>query len=109
MTTGCLEYWLMLHYEMYIPPIQTVAEKERVMARLIAKVPDYEKGNLSVTAKIAQNYPTAVQNAKKTVSNLLQDGLPCLDDTDERNQWLCRHCLTFSTVYEAIEFLTGLT
>lgn len=78
------------------------------MAKLLTKVPDYEKGNLNVTFKIAQNYPTAVRNAKKTVSNLLQDGLPGLEDTDERNRWLCQKCLTFSTVYEAIDFLTAL-
>lgn len=108
MTTGCLEYWLMLHYEMYTPSIQTVAEKEHVMGRLLSKEPNYQKGNADVTARIARNYPTAVVNAKKTVSNLLQDGLPGLEDTDERNRWLCQKCLTFSNVYEAIDFLTSL-
>lgn len=108
MTTGCIEYWLMLHYEVFVPSIQTVEEKRRIMAKLLTKVPDYEKGNLNATFKIAQNYPTAVRNAKKTVSNLLQDGLPGLEDTDERNRWLCQKCLTFSTVYEAIDFLTAL-
>lgn len=38
MTTGCIEYWLMLHYDMYAPSIQTVAEKQRVMDRLLAKI-----------------------------------------------------------------------
>ena len=108
MTTGCLEYWLMLHYEMYTPSIQTVAEKERVMERLLSKEPNYQKGDADVTARIARNYPAAVVNAKKTVSNLLQDGLPGLEDTDERNRWLCQKCLTFSNVYEAIDFLTSL-
>ena len=108
MTTGCIEYWLMLHYEMYAPSIQTVAEKQRVMERLLAKEPNYRKGDAGVTAKIAQNYPTAVINARQTVSNLLQQGLPGLEDTDERNRWLCQKCLTFSTVYEAIDFLTEL-
>ena len=105
MTTGCIEYWLMLHYEMYTPSIQTVAEKERVIERLRTKEPNYKKGDAGVTARIAQNYPTAVVNAKKTVSKLLQDGLPCLEDMDVRNQWLCQKCLTFSNVYEAIDFL----
>lgn len=108
MTTGCIEYWLMLHYEMYTPTIQTVPDKQRVMTRLLAKEPGYQKGNATITAKIAQNYPTAVVNAERTVSNLLSQGLPGLEDTDERNQWLCKHCLTFSTVYEAINFLTSL-
>ena len=96
MTTGCIEYWLMLHYEMYAPPIQTVADKARVINRL------YKKGDSAITAKIARAYPTAVTNAKRTVSSLLQDGLPGIEDTDERNHWLCQKCLTFSTVYEAI-------
>ena len=108
MTTGCIEYWLMLHYEMYTPSIRTVAEKEHVMERLLTKEPNYKKGDADITARIAQRYPAAVENAKKTVSHLLRDGLPCLDDTDERNRWLCQKCLTFSNVYEAIDFLSSL-
>lgn len=108
MTTGCIEYWLMLHYEMCTPSIQTVAEKQRVMDCLLAKEPTYRKGDAKVMAKIAQNYRTAAINAKQTILNLLQQGLPSLEDTDERNRWLCQKCLTFSTVYEAIDFLVGL-
>ena len=108
MTTGCIEYWLMLHYEMYTPPIQTVAEKQRVIERLLSKEPNYQKGDTAATAKIAQNYPKAVIHSKQTVLNLLSQGLPGLEDTDERNRWLCQKCLTFSNVYEAIDFLTSL-
>ena len=108
MTTGCREYWLMLHYEMYTPPIQTVAEKQRVIERLLSKEPNYQKGDTATTARIAQNYPKAVIHSKQTVLNLLSQGLPGLEDTDERNRWLCQKCLTFSNVYEAIEFLTSL-
>jgi len=108
MTTGCIEYWYVLHYEMCTPPILTVAEKDRVMIKLLTKEPYYKKGDEAITAKIGQNYPTAVQNAKKTVTNLLQYGLPGLDDTDERNRWLCQKCLTFSNVYEAIDYLSSL-
>lgn len=108
MTTGCIKYWLMLHYEFSVPPIQTVAEKKRVMERLLTKVPNYRKGDADVTAEIAQNYRTAVVNARQTVENLLNHGLPSLADTDERNRWLCQKCLTFSNVYEAIDFLTSL-
>lgn len=108
MTTGCIEYWLMLHYEFSVPPIQTVAEKKRVMEHLRTKVPNYRKGDADVTAEIAQNYRTAVVNARQTVENLLSQGLPSLADTDERNRWLCQKCLTFSNVYEAIDFLTSL-
>lgn len=108
MTTGCVEYWLLLHYEFSIPPIQTVAEKQHIMERLLSKEPNYKKGDKDITSRIARNYPTASANAKKTVSTLLQEGLPGLEDTDERNRWLCQKCLTFSNVYEAIEFLNSL-
>ncbi len=108
MTTGCIEYWLMLHYKMYTPPLQSVPEKERVIAELKAKEPIYSKGNYAVTAHIAENYPTAVVNAAKTVHNLLSEGLPGQEETDERNKWLHTQCKTFSTVYEAINYIESL-
>lgn len=108
MTTGCVEYWFMLHYKMFAPPLQSVAEKERMISQIKNKVPGYFKGDKDTTWQIAKNYPTAVVNARKTLKNLLQQGLPGLEDTDERNRWLCRNCLTFSNVYEAIEYLEGL-
>ena len=81
MTTGCIEYWLML---------------------------TYKKGNYIATARIAQHYPTAVKNAGIVLQNLLKEGMPGLEDTDERNLWLCKNCRTFSTVQEAISFLESL-
>ena len=108
MTTGCIEYWLMLHYKMYVPPLQTVADKEKVISELKIKEPTYAKGDRNSTFKIAENYKTANVNAEKTVRNLLQDGLPGLEDTDIRNQWLCANCKTFSNVYEAINYLENL-
>lgn len=108
MTTGCIEYWLMLHYKMFAPSVQSVAEKEKMISDLIIQEPTYAKGNLDATAKIAERYPTAVINAEKTVKNLLRDGLPELEDTDERNKWLCKNCKTFSNVYEAINYLESL-
>ncbi len=109
MTSGCIEYWFMLHYKMYTPPLQTVAEKERVIAELKRKEPTYFKGDPISTCKIAYNYPTAVINSEKTVKNLMGEGLPGLEDTDIRNQWLCTNCKTFSNVFEAIRYLEGLS
>ena len=105
MTTGCIEYWLMLHYKKYAPPLQTEAEKARVINEVTEKESTYKKGDYPSTAKIAENFPTAAANAKWTLDNLLSDGLPGVEDTDERNQWLCKNCYTFSKVFEAIEFL----
>ena len=98
----------MLHYKMYVPPLQTVPQKERVIADLKRIEPAYEKGNVTVTAKIAEKYPTASENARKTVQNLLENGLPGLEETDECNRWLCENCKTFSCVYEAIDYLEAL-
>lgn len=108
MTTGCVEYWLLLHYEMCAPAIQTVREKQHVMELLLAKNPNYKKGDSTTTYQIAMNYPTAVSNSTKLLRNLQQQGLPSLEDTDDRNRWLCQNCLTFSTVHEAIDFLTSM-
>ena len=108
MTTGCIEYWLMLHYKMFAPPVLSISDKEKMLAEVVAREPAYAKGDYTVTARIAENYPTAVTNAEKTVRNLLSDGLPGLEDTDERNQWLHTHCKTFSTVFEAIRYLEQL-
>ena len=108
MTSGCIEYWLMLHKKYYIPPLQSVSEKEKVIADLKVEEPLYEKGNRSITAKIAEDYPIAVKNAARTMNRLLEDGMPMLEDTDVRNQWLCKNCKTFSNVHEAIKYLENL-
>lgn len=108
MTTGCIEYWLMLHYKMFAPPVLTVPEKERMLAEVVSREASYVKGSYEATARIAERYSTAIKNGEKTLSNLLSDGLPGMADTDERNQWLCTQCKTFSTVQEAILFLEQL-
>lgn len=108
MTKACIEYWLMLHYKMFAPNIETVADKENIMAQVVRQVPEYKKGELKSTEKIAQHYKSAVDNAEKTIKNLLPDGLPSIEDTDERNRWLYTECKTFSTVSEAIRFLESI-
>lgn len=108
MTTGCIEYWLMLHYRLFAPPVLTVPEKEQMLRQVIKEEPTYKKGNYAATARIAQHYPTAVKNAGIVLQNLLKEGMPGLEDTDERNLWLCKNCRTFSTVQEAITFLESL-
>lgn len=108
MTTGCIEYWLMLHYRLFAPPVLTVPEKGQMLRQVIKEEPTYKKGNYIATARIAQHYPTAVKNAGIVLQNLLKEGMPGLEDTDERNLWLCKNCRTFSTVQEAISFLESL-
>ena len=105
MTTACVEYWLMLHYKKYTPDIETVADKQRILHEVQSREKDYEKGDYPSTARIAERYPTAVKNARDVLTKLLQEGLPELADTDERNRWLYFSSKSFSTVFEAIEFL----
>lgn len=108
MTTACIEYWLMLHYQKYAPDIESPADKQRVLREVKSRVKTYEKGDYSATAQIAEKYPDAVKNARSVLNNLLQEGLPELNDTDTRNRWLYTCSKTFSTVFEAIEYLESL-
>jgi hypothetical protein len=108
MTTGCIEYWFMLHYKMLAPPLETVEQKQKMISEIKKIEPTYEKGDVVSTNRIAENYPKAVTNARKTLQNLLSQGLPGLEEDDVRNRWLCTQCKTFSTVYEAIEYLENL-
>ena len=50
-----------------------------MLAEVVAIEPTYEKGDYPSPARIAENYPTAVKNAEKTLHNLISDGLPCLE------------------------------
>lgn len=108
MTSGCIEYWFMLHYKYYTPKLITVPDKEKVISEVKKLIPTYAKGDYLSTEKIAVKYPVAIENSKKTLKALVSDGLPGLEDTDIRNQWLNTKSVTFSNVYEAIEFLQGL-
>ena len=56
MTTGCVEYWFLLHYKKICPSIQNVAEKENVMKMLLNECPGYTKGNPVMTRKIAEKF-----------------------------------------------------
>ena len=108
MTTACLEYWLLLHYERTAPAIASPADKERMKDLVKRKVPLYKKGDYDAICEIAKNYETAIVNGKWTLVSLVDDGLPTLEDTDDRNCWLYQGTHTFTTVQEAIEFLRTL-
>jgi hypothetical protein len=108
MTTACLEYWMLLHYERTAPAIASPADKERIKERVKRYVPHYEKGNYEATCAIAKHYEKAIDNGKWTLISLVEDGLPTLEDSDERNCWLYQGTHTFTTVHEAIKFLIEL-
>ena len=108
MTTACIEYWFMLHYQMLAPALSSVADKENMRHLLEQKVPGYRKGDLQTTFRIAQEYLTAIRHGERVLAGLQNDGLPTLEDTDERNRWLHQSSRTFTTVHEALRFLEQL-
>lgn len=108
MTTGCVEYWFLLHYQMLSPKIATKADKEHMEDLLKQKEPLYAKGNYEITKRIGRKYPSAVNNGSRILKALSQDGLPTLEDTDVRNKWLHQCGKTFTTVQEAIQYLQSL-
>lgn len=75
MTTGCIEYWFMLHYEMMAPNLTTKPEKERMEDLVKQKVREYKKGDWASISKIAEQYPKAVKNGKRTLENLRADSI----------------------------------
>lgn len=108
MTKACIEYWLLLHYKKTNPDIETPEDKLRIKHLLKKYEAAYEKGDKSSTYSIASNYQTAISNSKQIFKDLLLQGIPTLDDSDERNEWLYSCSKTFSTVHEAIEYLQSL-
>lgn len=106
MTSGCVEYWFMLHFKDCAPPTQTDADKKKLVEDVKKIIPTYKKGDKDSIWKIAPNYPTAIKYAQKRLQSIKE--IPCIEDTDERNHWLCKNCLTFSTVFEALDFLESL-
>ena len=105
MTTACVEYWLLLHYQYAKPAMVTPADKDRMLDFVKSVAQDYEKGDPVSTKKIAGNYMTAILNGEKVLNSLRSDGIPTLEDTDGRNAWLSKCGLTFTTVHEAMRWL----
>lgn len=106
MTTGCVEYWFLLHYKKIRPSIQNVAEKDNVEKMLRECCPGYEKGDVKTTEIIAQKMEDAIKNGKWVLAQI--DELPTLEDNDIRNRWLYNSTITFTTVQDAIEYLKSL-
>lgn len=110
MTSGCVEYWFRLHYEMAIPTLHTVADKDNVRHRVQQLVPGYEKGDPATIGQIASRWPEAAQRGYEVLARLIADGMPPVGEknSDERDAWLHRNEYTFTTVQEAVRFLESL-
>lgn len=107
MTTGCIEYWLLLHFKKTAPSIATPADKEKILNEVKRIEPTYTKGDYTSIEMIAKNYLSAVENGQWTLEQLKDDGLP--EDEQQRDQWLFRGEHTFTTVHEALLMLIELS
>ena len=110
MTSCCLEYWLLLYYEIAKPYMATPADKKRIEDSLIAHAAKesihYEKGDFAATSAIAAKYDVAILNGQWVLESLRAEGLP--DDPKLRDEWLFRGTHTFTTVHEALLMLLSL-
>ena len=106
MTTGCIEYWFLLHFRKTAPQIVTAADKERVLEEVKKEQTNYRNGDYQSTSAIAEKYMTAIDNGRWTLERLKDEGLP--ENQEQRNKWLFKGTHTFTTVHEALEFLLSL-
>ena len=106
MTSCCVEYWFLLHFERRAPAIITPTDKEKILQDVRNLVHGYKKGDYETTAAIARKYKDAIPNGRWTLERLKSDGLP--DDPTERDRWLFLGTRTFTTVHEALEMLEAL-
>ncbi len=109
MTTACIEYWFLLHYDQTAPSIQNQSDKEHVISRLREHVSHYKKADRDTIWEIAANYTTAIKNGEWTLDNIQRVQPIPNNSTQERDAWLfhCDH--TFTTVHEAISHLKELS
>ena len=108
MTSACIEYWFMLHYQKLQPSIKSVADKNAVLKRVLNIVPTYKKGDATTICKIAENYKTAIENGKWTIDQLKSESSPHMNNEDALNEWLYKNSRSFSNVHEAIIYLENL-
>ena len=122
MTTGCLEYWLLLHFQKCQPRLQCKEERDRAEAELNQIClknweKPYEKGDSDIIRRIFETgFETASEYGAWYLQRLEDSGLPTLDNPenpsnaqlDKRYEWLLSCEETFTTVQEAAHFLKGV-
>ena len=107
MTRGCIEYYFLLHYEKCAPAIHIPADKDKVIELLKKQCPKYKKGDKESTDKIAELYKNAIDNCHWRMEKLREE-LSSIEQCDDRAYQLFVSDLTFSTVFEGIEYLEYL-
>lgn len=108
MTTGCVEYWLCLHYEKLRPTIKTSSDKDKILKKLVYHMSSYKKGDAISIKKIASQYEVAIKNGQWSLEQIKSESQAHGYDEDYLNEWLYKNSKTFTNVHEAIIFLESL-
>ena len=103
MTSCCVEYWFLLHFDQVAPAMASPSDKDRVLRMVQSHISSYRKGDAVSTAQIGQNYLTAIENGRWVLQRLKSDGMP--EDVSQRDKWLFQGKHTFTTVHEAVDML----
>lgn len=109
MTKGCVEYFLLLHYEKTAPMIISPVDKDSVVEKLAGDkyCPGYKKGDQKTTYEIAAKYETGIENGKWSLKRI-EDELLGATTEDEKYKILYFTDSTFTNAHEAIEYLAAL-
>lgn len=117
LTSGCMEYWFMLHFEKTAPPMDLKQKDVQIKSlEKVLSLKSYKKGDEKQLIPLMAKKETACDNGAWCLSRL--DDLAKLDDLSkqgtlskqekERLKFFYESGVTFTTVHEAILFLEKL-
>lgn len=106
MTTGCIEYWFVLHFEQTQPAMDGLPFKEKMMKQLKKHVPQYTKAGVETIKAFADSkMDCAIANGQRVMRSVTKS----INLTNaNKDQKLYTSGATFSNVYEALVYLKSL-
>ena len=111
MTTGCIEYWFLLHFEQVQPPYKTGPEfKKYIENRLKRHIPDYRKSDEQLIRKLAEEgFDQGLINGRWTIESLEKKGAIThgSEESRKRDHELFTCGMAFTTVHEAVQSLVN--
>ena len=100
MTTGCIEYWFLLHFERTQPTMDGQPFKEKIFNRLKTHVPQYTKAGTEGLRKFAEEkMENDIGNAQRIMQSIVNNGQWAKAD---RYRQLYTSGATFSTIFETL-------
>lgn len=100
MTTGCIEYWFLLHFELTQPAMDGQPFKDKVLRQLQSHIPRYTKSGQEIIKAFADsNMERAIENGQR-VMQFVDRNIHLVPK--DKNQQLYTSGATFSNVYEVL-------